>query len=120
MWGMEADVKLAGNWAINTVENLADNQPQKCGADVAIYDRLKRNETGQGTAGSEQVNTESCPALGWGGFSFWHTASLWRKPSTLDLWVRAEHGSNASGFWFRSRMAASELHWCGNFFTNMA
>ena len=44
VWGMEADVELAGNWAINTVENLADNQPQKCGADVAIYDRLKRDE----------------------------------------------------------------------------
>ena len=44
VWGMDADVELAGNWAINTVENLAHNQPQKCGADVAIYDRLKRDE----------------------------------------------------------------------------
>jgi hypothetical protein len=44
MRGMEADVELAGDWAINTIENLADDQPQKCSPDVAIDHGLEREE----------------------------------------------------------------------------
>jgi hypothetical protein len=44
MRGMEADVELAGDWAINTIENLADDQPQKCSPNMAIDDGLEREE----------------------------------------------------------------------------
>jgi hypothetical protein len=45
MRGMEADVELAGDWAIDTIENLTHNEPYQGRANVAINDRLQGNQT---------------------------------------------------------------------------
>ena len=69
---MKADIELAGNGAVDAVEDLAHNEPQKCGTDMAVDDRLQRDKPGQGSAGSQNMNTEPSPALGLGGLSIWH------------------------------------------------
>ena len=43
---MKADIELAGNWAVNAVEDLAHNEPQKSGTDMAVDDRLERDKPG--------------------------------------------------------------------------
>jgi hypothetical protein len=46
MRGMKADIELAGDGPIDAVENLAHNEPQKCGTDMTVDDRLQRDEPG--------------------------------------------------------------------------
>ena len=46
MGRVQTDIKPAGNWTIDAVEDLARNQPQKCGTDMAVYDGLERDEPG--------------------------------------------------------------------------
>ena len=75
---VKADIELAGNGAVDAVEDLAHNEPQKRGTDMAVYDRLQRDKPGQGSAGSQNMNTEPSPALGLGSFSSWHLGSLGR------------------------------------------
>ena len=46
MGGMKADIEPSGYRAIDAVEDLAHNEPQKCGTDMAVDDRLERDEPG--------------------------------------------------------------------------
>lgn len=120
MRGVEADVEFAGDWAIDPVQDLADNEPQERGADVAVNNRLQCDEAGNGSAGRENVNTEPRPTLGLGRFSNWHLRSLRCSPSTLHLWVRAGHRSSGAGYWCPSRMEDYAPPWSGNSLNNMA
>ena len=72
MRGMETDVELAGDRTINTIENLADDQPQKCSPDMAVDDGLQRDEAGKSSASRQNMNTEPSPALGLRCLSIWH------------------------------------------------
>ena len=98
MGSVKADVEFAGNRAVNTIENLTHNEPQKGSADIAVNDRLKCDEAGQSTTSGEDMNAEPSPTLGLGGLCIGHPVSLRRTPPTLDLWVHAGHKSSGAGF----------------------
>lgn len=94
--GVEANVELAGNWAVDTIENLADDQPQKCCPDMAIDDGLEREEPSQSPAGCQNMNTEARPTLGLGTFTIGHIQSLRRLRRRLQAWtVASKQGSRA-------------------------
>jgi len=76
MGRMEADVEPPGNRAVNAVENLAYDEPEQSGADVAVNHGLKCDETSEGSACRKNVNAEPSPTLGLRCFSIWHCASL--------------------------------------------
>lgn len=96
MRGVEANVELAGNWAIDTIENLADDQPQKCGPYMTIDDGLEREEPCKSPTGRQNMNTEARPTLGLGTFTIGHTRSLRRMSRRLRVWtVASKQGSRA-------------------------
>ena len=72
MGRVKADVEFAGNRAVYAVKNLAHNEPQKGSADVAVNNRLERDETSQSSTSGEDMNAEPSPTLGLGRLSIWH------------------------------------------------
>lgn len=64
---VKADLKLAGNWPIDSIKNLTHNEPQEGRSYVPVNDRLQCDEAGKGSAGREDMNAEPSPALGLGG-----------------------------------------------------
>lgn len=76
MGRVKADVKFAGNRTVNAIENLAHDEPEQSGADVAVNHGLKCDETSEGSACRQNVNAEPSPTLGLRCFSIWHCDSL--------------------------------------------
>ena len=76
MGRMKADVELAGNRAVNAIENLAHDEPEEGGTDVSVNHGLKGDEASEGSTCRKDVNAEPSPALGLRRFSIWHCASL--------------------------------------------
>jgi len=76
MGRVQTDIKLAGNRAVNTIENLANDEPEEGRADVAVNHGLQCDQASEGSTCRENMNAEPSPALGLRCFGIWHCASL--------------------------------------------
>lgn len=105
--GMETDIKSTCNRAIDSVKYLANNEPEHCCPDVAIDCGLKGNQPSKSTAGGQNVDAETRPALILSGLFGLHLLTLEALGRTLES-VRVER-SKLERLWILTSVAYGGL-----------
>lgn len=58
VWSMDTHIEFSSDRTVDSVKDLANDQPQQSCADMTIYHRLERDDSCQGSGCSEEMNAE--------------------------------------------------------------